>query len=341
MADPAWPGIRPGAQSVDVYNEGLLVYLLDEANLPVLEQSGADFQSGFAEDEADVDPQLKKLAKDGIYGAYELIQDDEVSVEIVVGPPLTKKELAVGRWHKPQKAFLRLPSGKLRVDTPNTLPIHDEPTDPPGVVNVPPGDYVLTLYRLHWDDLRNDGLICGGEDGEPQRLWHGPQEVIVLTPLAEAKPVRGIQSYLRFPQPDSAVWKGKYEIEGQTFRGLAMTQYWWDNIHVNLDCPAQAALGLQPGMSFRLELKGFVFDVIFYGDAEPVQTMRLEWAKALANGRPEFGVAFRLIGVPDGDHYITFPRVVSTKAFPTHERWLPATLTLSPERYELPALSKP
>src|SRR5262249_16122435 len=154
---------------------------------------------------------------------------------------------------KPQKAFLKLPSGQLQVHTPNTLPIHDDPTDPPGSATVPPGDYVVTLYRVHWDDLQNDGLTSSGEDGTPQKLWHGPQEGIALTPAADAKPPRGIKSYLRFPQPDSAVWKGKYEIDSTAFRGLAMTQYWWDNLHVNVDRAAQAAIGLEPGMTFRLE----------------------------------------------------------------------------------------
>lgn len=95
-------------------------------------------------------------------------------------------------------------------------------------------------------------------------------------------------------------------------------------------------LGLQPGMSFRLEMHTFVFDVIYYGDAETQQMLYSEWAKPLAAERPEFGVAYRLIGIPQSDHYLTFPRVVSTKAFPIHQRWMPAIVTLLPERYDLP-----
>lgn len=333
MADSTWPGIRPGARRLGVYNEATLVYLFDEAHLQLLKDSGADFQEGFAEDEAEADKRLRRLARDGMYVAYELQQDDEVDVEVVVGPPLTKKELAAARWLKPQKAFLKLPSGRLRIDTANTLPIHDaEQEDEPGRATIPPGDYVLTLYRIDWNELKNDGLVS---DGRP---WHGPQEVIVLTPSAEARPVRN-KSFLRFPKP-ADVWQGRYEIDGKTFRGLAMTQYWWDNINVNIDRAAADELGLRPGTSFRLEVADFVFEVVHFGNADPAQVTSSEWArwaKSLAGDRKEFGVSYRFRGVPDFDHFLTFPRVVSTKAFPIHARWLPAVATLLPERHEVPS----
>jgi hypothetical protein len=341
MAGRKWRGIRPGAKLLDVYNEGLLVYVFDQANLLALTASGADFQDGFSEEESEVDPKLRELARDGLFLAYELDQDDGVAVEVVVGPPLTKKELAVGRWHKPQRAFLRLPSGKLRVHTPNTLPIHEDPTDKPGRAAVPPGEYVVTLYRIDWDELRNDGIVTDDEDEEEERCWEGPQEVIVLTPAANAKPIRGAKSYLRFPQKSTAVWKGKYEIGGKTFRGKAMFPFWWENFFVNIDRPAAKALGLAPGMSFRVEVADFVIDAVYVGEAKPLEMMHTAWAKPLAGDQPEFGVAYRPTHDQDGLHALNVLRVVSTRPFRIHERWIPATVTLLPERYEIPPKSPP
>ncbi|HEX3148243.1 MAG TPA: hypothetical protein VHR66_09165 [Gemmataceae bacterium] len=333
MAASTWPGIRPGAQRFDVYNEGLIVYLFDESSLEHLKNSGADFQGGFVDEEKKVDKSLRQLARDGWYVAYELFQDDEVAVEVVVGPPLTRKELAVARWLKPQRAFLKLPSGKLRVDTPNTLPIHEEEQeDEPGVAIVPAGDYVLTLYRMDWNEMQNDGLVA---DGRP---WPGPQEVIVLTPADQAKPPQN-KSRLRFPKPDEAVWQGRYEISGDTFHGLAMTQYWWDNINVNVDRSAEDRLGLRPGTVYRVAAGDHVFEVMHFGDADMEIMTSLEfvtWAKSLAGERKEFGVSFRFRGYPQFDHYLTFPRLVSKKKFSIHARWLPAELTLLPDRHEIP-----
>jgi len=333
MTDSAWLGIRPGAYRLDVYNEATLVYLFDEAHLELLKQSGADFQGGFSEEEAEVDERLRRLARDGLYVAYELQQDDEVAVEVVVGPPLTRKELTVARWLKPQRAFLKLPSGKLRIDTANTLPIHDEEQeDRPGIVVVPPGDYVLTLYRIDWTEMKNDGLVA---DGRP---WHGPEEVIVLTPSLDSRSVRN-KSFLRYPKPANDIWQGRYEIAGNKFYGLAMTQYWWDNINVNIDRAAADKLGLRPGMSFCLEVADFVFEVVHFGEADTTQIVSPQWerwAKSLAGNRKEFGVSYRFRGISEFDHFLTFPRIVSTKAFPIHARWMPATATLLPEQHEIP-----
>jgi hypothetical protein len=181
--------------------------------------------------------------------------------------------------------------------------------------------------------MRNAGLIA---DGRP---WPGPQEVIVLTPAADLKPVKN-KSYLRYPAPEDAIWKGRYSIDGTTCRGLAMTCFWWDFIHVNLDRAGEEQLGLRPGMTFRLEVADFVFEVVHVGDIDSRQlagSQLSEWARSLAGGRKEFGFSFRLRDFPESDQMLKFPRVVATTKFPIHSKWLPAVLTLLPERHEIPA----
>src|SRR5262245_11626640 len=112
------PGvIRAAARRVEVYNEGLCVYLHDEGHQPRLREmiasgkygqagAGNTFYDNLSEPEFGMAVAKKRLAL-----AYELQQDDEVAVEVAVGPPLTTKELAVARWLPPQRAKLDLPTG--------------------------------------------------------------------------------------------------------------------------------------------------------------------------------------------------------------------------------------
>lgn len=340
MGKKRWPGIRPGSKPLHVYNEGLMVYLLDQKNLKKLMASDADFESGFDQDEDEADPDLLELTKAGLFLSYELEQDDEVTVEVVAGPPLTEAELAVGRWFAPQQGFLKLPSGKLRVHTPNTLPLDDdEPEDKPGRFDTEPGDYVVTLYRLDWDELRNDGIVADDDDVEDEddiREWEGPQEVIVLTPAAEAEAIPENPCYLPYPTPSADVWKGVWEYDGTVFRGLAMTHYWWDNIFVNIDRTAVERMGLEPGMSFRAAIGDFVIDAIYAGEGHPLEMNFGDWPASQANGRPEFGVAFRPTHDEDSSNALSIQRNVSTQAFKIHERWMPVVVTILPDRYVLP-----
>jgi hypothetical protein len=122
------PVIRPDAQRVWVYNEGLCVYLHDAGHTGRLRGMLAGGRYGAANPDQDFFSNLSEptfgaaVAADGLAAAYELLQDDEVVTEVAVGPPLTDAELAVARWWPPQRALLDLPTGRLRVDTPNTMP---------------------------------------------------------------------------------------------------------------------------------------------------------------------------------------------------------------------------
>lgn len=331
MPLPRWPGIRTGCTPVSVYNEALLVFLWDESHRVAIEASSADFEGGYADDDAEIDKPLKKLAKDGVLIAYELAQDDSVAVEVMVGPPLTKAELSLARWHKPQTAKLNIPSGVLRVDTGNTFPIDSEPDEDekPGRVTVPRGEYALTLYRLNWDRLSTDGLLAEGDE------WTGPHEVIVLTPIADAKPVKGVKPLLRLPEADTSAWKGKYSIEGTTFLGKAMAHDPRAMCFVNMDRPAAVKLGLTPGMLLRLEVSGLTLEAVFVGEGNPGE-VRTTWVKTVRGGRTEFGAAYRPIHDPISLHYLVVCREVAAADFPVLKKWVPAKVTIEAERFVVP-----
>src|SRR5262245_34397061 len=134
--------MRKGMQVVEIENEGPLVFLCDAAHTEAVENSRASILKGFAPGATD-DPAVKRLFDDGLLAVYELPQDDPITLGVVAGGPLDAKEKKAAKWRKPQTAFLKLPSGRLRVDSYSTL---GQKTGP--VLEFPQGDYELTLHRV-------------------------------------------------------------------------------------------------------------------------------------------------------------------------------------------------
>lgn len=186
--------IRKNSTAVNVYNDGLVVFLYDEANGKDIQTADPTLLEGFSDEDA-ADPKLADLATQGLLVAYELQQDDELSIEVAIGGPLTDQELKKGRWHTVQRAPISLPSGKLCIEGYGNLrisPDYDPDEEPGAVVDVPPGDYVLSLYHTNWEALEEEGLW------DDSKEWEGPNQVITLTPAAEAEPVADVASMLRF-----------------------------------------------------------------------------------------------------------------------------------------------
>src|SRR5687767_8788959 len=109
MANPATtPVIRADATVARVYNEGLCVYLFDEAAGPTLEKmiSSGDFKGTALSSNLYDNLQDKELAREvarqGLAVVYGLRQDDEIHAEVGVGAALTKAELQAGHWLKSQ-----------------------------------------------------------------------------------------------------------------------------------------------------------------------------------------------------------------------------------------------
>jgi hypothetical protein len=171
--------VREGAQRADVYNSGLLVFVYDESHRDTINQAEPNVLDGFNRDEVLNDEALQKLAHEGTLVVYELQQDDEVDMEIVVGHALTEEEPSVGLWEPVQYARLNPPSGRLCIESYDSLQLGDEePTDEGAILNVPPGDYVMTLHCINWDAL---------DDAEIED-YAGMSEVFVLTPMGQNAP---------------------------------------------------------------------------------------------------------------------------------------------------------
>ncbi|MGH7569478.1 MAG: hypothetical protein ACREL9_11040 [Gemmatimonadales bacterium] len=282
-----WGRTRKGAQRIVVYNEAHLAFIYDESQTAVLQRSGALSDAPNLET-APASERLRRLAEEGVVVVYELPADDPISIEVVVGPPLTEREMSSLPWLKPQPALLRLPSGRLRVDSMNTLPAplyalppYPKAPDPePGLVEVPPGDYVLTLHRLDTDaaSRRRDLAV------------DGPNEIVTLTPLAQAERPGAIAPLLAFEGNADLSWPGRYTIEGRIFKGLALFQGADSQLILNLDREAADALGLRAGMglqiavsSLGIEIESFLTDDQFTDEISPPRKATRHALRAFAD----------------------------------------------------------
>jgi len=155
--------IRADGTRVEIYNEGLTVYLFDEANAAVV-RSGLDA----AEREGSESATLLALARAGTLVMYELWQDDPVAIEVAVGEPLTAKEKRGVKWMKLVRVPIALPSGRLRIETGATLYAPEE--NAPGIVEVAPGTYDLALHRIDREKVGDAKLEADD----------GPETVVTL-----------------------------------------------------------------------------------------------------------------------------------------------------------------
>ncbi len=251
--------VRQGATRLDLTTEGLIVVLYDEKRLRELKRGRTlDVLTGEASGADPVD-RADRIARQGLLVAYDLAGDGPVAVEIAVGPPLTEAERAAAEisWLAPQQALLSLPSGRLCVETTESLRIGAHPPSATGgSVRVPPGDYVLTLFRTdHRDDRHGTGDL--------------PLEVVTLTPRpAIERPVR-VRAFLSIrealgereipeaPPPRAGVFRGL------CFPGLLHT------VVSNLDGEAARALGLRFGMRLEVEWGGALRQGVYGARANP------------------------------------------------------------------------
>ncbi|CAN5155227.1 hypothetical protein BH10PLA2_BH10PLA2_14310 [soil metagenome] len=322
--------LRPCGRCFEVYNEGLCVYLHDAGNTEklakLIKKHGEEGNVFY--DNLEVAAFAKAVKRQNLALAYELFQDDEIFVEVHVGEPLTEAELAVARWLSPQRAMLDLPTGKLRIDTPNTMPLDPEDhEDEAAIVDVPPGEYVLTLYRVDWKACEVDEV-----------KYEGPQEILVLTRAEDAEPVPKTAVILEYPtEPEETGWEGNYKIAAPKF--TCQVNFWdyWEWIRLNLEPKAISQLGLKCGSVLRLHAAGSSFDLIFIDDmsADDYRARvggRGGFEKQFAD-RPEVGLGGWLeFG---GRKVLAFFRFKSTKAVPIkfHETWKDASGEVLSESY--------
>lgn len=278
---------RPDAQRVEVYNEGLAVYLHDPANAAAILAANPLSVLAISDVEPSRDKALRKIVEQGLLVTYYLRQDDSIVVDVAVGPPLTKAEIKAFAKQgvplmKPSQTVISIPSGRLRIDTANTFRLSEEsqafaeeyekehgkaPTDDDlnafgleessGEIAVTPGDYVLTLYRIHYEEME--------ETDNDDEGYEGPGEFILLTPAVEIDRPKRIPAVIEYGAGYPRIaglhaWK----IEGRTFYGRVIggcvTNFAWKHAET---------LGIRRGQHLRLRHEGKDYDAVYLGGIEP------------------------------------------------------------------------
>lgn len=186
---------RLGPFRASVFSSGCEVWVYDNSYLEKIHESG------FWVDEID-EEKMKPIVKDGLLVAYELFQDDSIEVDVYVGEQLNKDELNFEFWFEPQEAFIRIPSGKLCIETNDTCrlcienfedfdPSDIDNEDRGAIIDVPSGDYILTLYRQKYDKIYKSGLE-----------YKGPEDIIILTKSERAKPFENPDPFIKYDWSD-------------------------------------------------------------------------------------------------------------------------------------------
>jgi hypothetical protein len=321
---------RPGAQRLSVYNEGLCGYVHDEAHdadIRALLRSGTygDVSNTTFFDNLSIPAFGAVAAKRGFAFAFELDQDDGIDIDVLVGPPLTAEQLADAHWMPPQLTWLRLPSGRLRVDSPNTMPLDPDPgEDPGGVATVPPGDYQVSLYRLDWAAMHRAGV---------DETYNGPGHIVLLTPL-DGPPSPPVSSAI-LPFPDTVIeGPTAWTIDGAQFKAQVFCDFWWEPLYLNLDRAAVKQLGLAPGQLFEVswEKPKLVITAAYAPDADLcglslAQTLTGTFGKELldefAGQYPEVAVAHWRRFPGKSQELLTLLRWEGKKPYPAkwHDIW--------------------
>ena len=254
--------IRKSSKRARGYNDGLVVFLYDPSFSETIETQNPELLGGFAGNASLRDETLLGLARAGQLVAYEKLQDDELDIEIAVGEHLTAAEQKRAPWAgKPQRAFISLPSGKLRVESYNSLSLTDEePMEKGTTVKVPPGDYLLTLYRV-------DGARLASEEWKKVKA---SDELVILTPLEPGEDIGSIAAMLTVGDAEIQRWpfEGEYEIRDGVFSGKTMTVLrpeWGRRLCLNLDASALTALGWRRGDRIKLKIDGEEFTLLCNG----------------------------------------------------------------------------
>jgi hypothetical protein len=338
---PSPTPIRAGATRAEVYNEGLAVYLYDPASRQaIIGADGVELVEA-ALNGSNTKP-VKALAKRALLVAYELQQDDSLTVDVAVGPPLSKEELKAvpgAKWHKPQVSVLDLPSGQFTIETANSSHINpgEDPDEPGAIIPVPPGRYVVTLYRLKWSDMPE-------EVGQRVRDAGVGEEFIVLTPFAQTeKPPKTWPLGLPFPVGNDSVPVGKYKIDGPVFAGQIWFWDFWEIFWLNLDRKAAADLGIDFGSVLDIETGGRRFTAVYLNQAIQFSIPHVAGYKPFVGhdrtlapvaGEPELALAvFQPHPVAEVDVLACMRIQANSLVEQTwHEKWRKATATLRPER---------
>lgn len=246
---------------IKIYNEGLIVYLYDDSLLDKL----AYYKDLPTLIESHKGIRFKRISMSGTIVAYELRQDDSLSIVVKTGLPLTKEEMEEICVHPPLTVYLRIPSGKLAVECADSFRLdpgfEDEPPEEGAVVEVPPGAYIVNIYHVDIPELPSEKI----------GNYQGPFQYIILTPASPTEFPTEKNAYIPYKVEKKAAgkkkydlsWVGQYTVENGVFTGQFVKCRDINDPCINLDRNAELKMGLRLGTGILLEFNDLKMNAIF------------------------------------------------------------------------------
>lgn len=250
------PRLSPHAIRCQPYTDGPWCFAYDPAHVGRLNELKAyEALLGVASG-VDADRRLEELSHAGLVVAWEL-PADFVVVDVLVGRKLTSGQKAKAQWLNPQTSSLSVPSGRLRVETLNSLSFGpDEPTDEGCELEVGPGEYDVVLHRVNW------ALMDDDREDRPEL----PTDVLVLQPVRKKPRRRAARLSLAEAQGEDGAWLVAGALTASVFHGTTRAHaYDASIVHVNLRGSHAERMGLRFGHSIRLRAGGRELTVPFTG----------------------------------------------------------------------------
>ncbi|NWH05752.1 hypothetical protein [Desulfobacter latus] len=173
--------LNPHAMRCEPYNDGHWCFVYDAENLDSIRELGG-YEAMIGEVVGvDAECWLERLTDRGLAVAWELGGDDAVVVDVLVEKVLNSGQKQKVQWLEPQYAYLNVPSGRLRIETLNSLAFSpDAPTDPGCEIKIPPGQYDMILHRVNWPLM----------DEDMEERPEVPTEFLVLRTIKKKGPIR-------------------------------------------------------------------------------------------------------------------------------------------------------
>lgn len=145
-SEAAPPPLEPGAVWVRINQAYEVLFLYDEGNRGVLEDSPLGEIGG----EIFHDRERRALEQAGLlrcFGFDSREREDPFVGQVYVGPPPDAKRITRTSAKSLQRGLLHLPTGRLRIEALTSLTIGPEEPEEQGTeITVPPGDYEAALY---------------------------------------------------------------------------------------------------------------------------------------------------------------------------------------------------
>jgi len=252
---------------VQAYNEGLVVYLYDDSLYEEWKQ-----RKDSPEKVVSGKRGSKRAAAFpvGDMLSYELRGDGEICIDLAVRVPLADEEMARLAALDPLVGFLRLPTGRLRVECANDFrfdPDLDEADEGGGaLIETAPGAYHVRIYHVDMTALA----------GDEQYEYRGPQQVITLESAQTEETPAGARSHLTFPRRRKpsrkrkldTSWQGRFEFEDGIFTGEFVHNYDVSGPCINFDSDVGILLDLKIGSKLLIEFDNARIEAIFLGNSQ-------------------------------------------------------------------------